>query len=63
MDDDIGSDLLSIAVCFDFCSTNTVQFSNLNPYFYRFQCHHPLITKISLCNNFGLIFITNSKNP
>ena len=36
MDDDIGLDLLSMAVCFDFRSTNIVQLSNQNPYFYRF---------------------------
>ena len=28
MGDDIGSGQLSMAVCFDFCSTNVVQFSN-----------------------------------
>ena len=47
MGDDIGSGLLSMAVCFDFCSTNVVQLSNRNPYFYQFLCHHPLITQLS----------------
>ena len=47
MGDDIGSGLSSMAVCFDFCSTNVVQLSNWNPYFYRFQCHHPLVTQLS----------------
>ena len=28
MGDDIGSGLSSMAVCFDFCSTNIVQLSN-----------------------------------
>ena len=32
MGDDIGSGLLSMSVCFDFCSTNVVQLSNRNPY-------------------------------
>ena len=40
MGDDIGSGLSFIAVCFDFRSTNVVQLSNRNPYFYRFWCHH-----------------------
>ena len=47
MGDDIGSGLLSMAVCFDFHSTNVVQLSNWNPYFYQFRCHHPLITQLS----------------
>ena len=47
MGDDIGSGLSSMAVCFDFCSTNVVQLSNQNPYFYRFRCHHPLITQLN----------------
>ena len=46
MGDDIGSGLSSMAVCFDFCSTNVVQLSNRNPYFYRFRCHHPFITQL-----------------
>jgi len=50
MGDDIGSDLSSMAVCFDFRSTNVVQLSNRNPYFYRFRCHHPLITQLSSNN-------------
>ena len=48
MGDDIGSGLSSMAVYFDFRSTNVVQLSNQNPYFYRFQCHHPLITQLNL---------------
>ena len=47
MSDDIGSGLSSMAVCFDFHSTNIVQLSNWNPYFYRFRCHHPLITQLN----------------
>ena len=46
MGDDIGLGLSSLAVCFDFRSTNVVQLSNWNPYFYRFRCHHPLITRL-----------------
>ena len=30
MDDDIGSGLLSMAICFDFRSTNVVQLSDQN---------------------------------
>ena len=30
MGDDISSGLLSMAVCFDFCSTNVVHLSNWN---------------------------------
>jgi hypothetical protein len=48
MGDDIGSGLSSMAVCFDFCSTNVVQLSNRNMHFYRFQCHHSLITQLTL---------------
>ena len=33
MGDDIGLDMSSMAVCFDFRSTNVVQLSNRNPYF------------------------------
>ena len=47
MGDDIGSGLLSMDVCFDFCSSNIVQLSNLNLYFYLFRCHHPLITQLN----------------
>ena len=32
MSDDIGSGLSSMAICFDFRSTNVVQLSNQNPY-------------------------------
>ena len=46
MGDDIDSGLWSMAICFDFCSTNVVQFSNWNMYFYQFWCHHPLITQL-----------------
>ena len=48
MGDDINSGLLSMAICFDFRSTNVVQLSNRNLYFYRFQCNHPLITQLSM---------------
>ena len=47
MGDDIGSGLSSMAVCFDFCSTNVVQLRIWNQYFYRFRCHHQLITQFS----------------
>ena len=36
------------AVCFYFCSTNVVQLSNRNMYFYWLWCHHPLITQITI---------------
>ena len=42
MGDDIGLGVSSMAFCFDFCSTNVVQLSNWNLYFYQFRCHHPL---------------------
>ena len=48
MGDDISSGLSSMAVCFDFRSTNVVQLSNGNPYFYQFRCHHPLITQLNM---------------
>ena len=47
MADDIGLGLSSMAVCFDFCSTNVVQLSKLNTNFYRFHWHHPLITQLT----------------
>ena len=47
MSDDIGLGLSSMAVCFDFHSTNVVQISNQKPYFYWFKCHHPLITQLA----------------
>ena len=47
MVDDIGSGLSSMVICFDFRSTNVVQLSKQNPYLYRFQCHHPLLTQLS----------------
>ena len=50
MGDDIGLGLLPMAICFDFQSTNVVQLSNWNPYFYRFGCHHPLITQLIVEN-------------
>ena len=55
MGDDIGSGLSSMAVCFDFPGTNVVQLSNWNPYFYRFRCHHPLITQLSFTYEKGAI--------
>ena len=58
MGDDIGSGLLSMAVCFDFLSTNIVQLSNRNPYFYRFPCHHSLITQLRI----NLIISSNPNN-
>ena len=42
MGDNIGLGLSSMAVCFDFRSTNVVQLSNRNPYFYWFRHYHPL---------------------
>ena len=47
MGDDIGSGLLFMAVCFDFCSSFIVQLSNRNIYFYQFRCPHPLIAQLS----------------
>ena len=47
MGDDIGLGLLSMFVDFDFRSTNVVQLSNHNLYFYWFRCHHPLITQLT----------------
>ena len=47
MGDDIGLGLSSMAVCFDFRSTNIVQLSKWSPYFFRFWCHHPLITQLT----------------
>ena len=55
MGDDIGSGLSSMAVCFDFRSTNVVQLSNRNPYFYRFRCHLSNINKLS--SNLSTIYI------
>ena len=46
MGNDIGSGLSSMAVCFDFSTTNIVQLSNWNRYFYRFRCHHPALFKL-----------------
>ena len=59
MGDDIGLGLLSMAVCFDFHSTNIVQLSNRNPYFYQFRCHHPLITQLRLKTHIELWGCTN----
>ena len=39
MGDDIGSGMSSMAICFDFHSTNVVQLSNRNPYFYQLVRH------------------------
>ena len=35
MGDDISAGLSHMAICFDFCSTNVVQLSNRNLYFYQ----------------------------
>ena len=43
-----------MSVCFDFRSTNVVQLSSRNPYFYQFRCHHPVITQLR--NHTYLIF-------
>ena len=59
MGDGIGSGLLSMVVCFDFRSTNVVQLSNRNPYFYWFWCHHPLITQLRLKTHIELWGCTN----
>ena len=48
MGDGIGLHLSTMAVCFDFRSINIVQLSNQNPYFHRFQCHHPPYIKVLL---------------
>ena len=48
MGDDIGLGLWSMTACFDFRSTNVVQLSNRNLKFYRFRCHHPLLTQLDL---------------
>ena len=55
MGDGIGSGLSSKSVCFDFCSIKVVQLSNRNPYFYRFRCHHPLLTQLRMDANFGFV--------
>ena len=56
----------SMAVCFDFCSTNVVQLSNRNLYFYWFWCHHPLITQLNFEHYFFFIslerLLPNLKN-
>ena len=41
MGDDIGSGLSSMAVCFDFRSTNVVQLSNRNPYLMSSPINNP----------------------
>ena len=43
-----------MSVCFDFRSTNVVQLSSRNLYFYQFRCHHPVITQLR--NHTYLIF-------
>ena len=55
MGDDIGSGLSSKAVSLDFRSTNVVELSNWNPYFYRFRCHHPLITQLTFSFSFVVV--------
>ena len=39
----------SVYGCLFWFSLNIVQLSNRNPYFYRFRCHHPLITQLNPC--------------
>ena len=63
MGDDIGLGLSSMAVCFDFRSTNVVQLSNRTPYFYRFRCHHPLITQLNLKETFKLLYLPKLEGP
>ena len=58
MGDDIGSGLSSMSFCFDFRSTNIVQLSNRNPYFYRLRCHHPLITQLTY-SSISVLFISD----
>ena len=55
-EDDISLRLSSLNICLDFRSTNIVQLSNPNLYFYRFRCHHPLITQLTsaVTKNLGL---------
>ena len=53
MGDDIGSGLLSMAVCFDFRSTNVVQLSNRNP---LKPAQLELITNINQKWNHSLLF-------
>ena len=48
-----GSVVASMAVSFDFHSTNIVQLSSLN----RFRCHHALITKLSNNDLFAPCFL------
>ena len=55
MGDDISLCMLSIADWYDFCSTNVVQLSNRNLYFYWFQCHHPLINQLNSNQNIPII--------
>ena len=61
MGDDIIMGLSSMAICFDFCSTNIVQLGDQNPYFYPFQCHHPLITQLTLTKT--LFWLSILENP
>ena len=62
MGDDIGSGLLSMAVCFDdFRSTNVVQLSNRNLYFCWFRCHHPLITQLTLECSHTVVFYCSQR--
>ena len=48
MGDDISSGLSSMAVCFNFHSTNVVHLIYRNLYFYQFWCHHPLIAQTTV---------------
>ena len=44
---DICSGLLSMSVCLPFFSTNAGRSAQQNLYFYRFLCHHRLITQLT----------------
>ena len=57
--DDIGLDLSSMVICFDFRSTNVVHLSNQNPCFYQFRCHHPLITQLNVMKRMNCILLSN----
>ena len=53
MGDDIGLGLSSMTVCFDFRSTNVVQVSNRNTFFYWFQYDIGSgLLSMSVCFNF-----------
>ena len=55
MDDDISSGLSSTAVYFDFRSTNVVQLSIRNSYFYQFGCHQPFVNYEIYCLEFDTV--------